>query len=187
LIEEKITGIILAGGKSSRMGEEKGLVEFRSKRLIEYSIDLFQKLKYQIIIIANDNCYDSYGFPVYSDIIQDKGPMAGIHTALQNSSTQWNAVITCDVPLIDFNVFRIIENSRHGYDAVMPRFNNRLQPLTAMYQTKCKDSFYSSIREDQLRVRMLTEKFPTNIIEFDSGFKSSFTNINTKEDIKRCK
>lgn len=185
--EDKITGIILAGGKSSRMGEEKGLVQFKGKPMIEYSIELFQKLGYEIMIIANNSSFGHYGFPVYSDIISDKGPMAGIYTALHHSSSNWNAVITCDVPLVDPTVFHKLEESKKGFDAVMPNFKNRLQPLTAMYKTNCEDVFYKSIQKNQLRVRMLKNEFPTNIVKFDKSYSQSFMNINTKEDIEKCK
>ncbi len=185
--KKELTGIILAGGKSSRMGQEKGLVNFRGKPMIAYSIEMFEKLGYEIIIVANDSRYEKFGFPVFKDTIEDKGPMAGIYTGLQHSTTAWNAVITCDVPLIDSTVFAVMEREMKDCQAIMPRFNGRLQPLTAMYQTACQGFFLEAIHQNQLRVRELQDKFPTKIIDFGKDFKTSFTNINTQEDIQQCK
>ncbi len=80
------TGIILAGGKSSRMGTEKGLVEINHKKMIEYSIDQLKKVTENIIIISNTNKYNYLKYPVYEDLIKDIGPIGGIYTGLCKNS-----------------------------------------------------------------------------------------------------
>jgi len=78
-----ITGIILAGGKSSRMGKDKGWVLFRKKPLIDYAVELLGGICQSIVISANNSAYDKLGLPVYHDIIPDSGPMGGIYTCLK--------------------------------------------------------------------------------------------------------
>ncbi len=82
------TGIILAGGKSSRMGEDKGLVLLNGKPMIQYVIEALKGVVSDIIIISNNASYNKFGIPVYPDIIKDKGPVGGIFTGLHHSKTQ---------------------------------------------------------------------------------------------------
>ena len=94
------TGIILAGGKSSRMGEDKGLVLLNGKPMIQYVIEALKEVVSDIIIISNNASYNKFRVPVYSDIIKDKGPVGGIYTGLYHSTTELNFCISCDVPMI---------------------------------------------------------------------------------------
>ena len=96
----RITGVILAGGKSSRMGTDKGLLELNGKPLIQYAIDTLKSIGLEIIIISNNSDYEQFGFPVYPDIIPDKGPIGGVYTALSYSSTEKNLIVSCDTPFL---------------------------------------------------------------------------------------
>ena len=81
-----ITGVILAGGKSSRMGFDKGLAILNGKPMIQYVIDVFEKLGLDIIIISNSPGYETFGYPIYNDLIPEKGPVGGIYTCLLYTS-----------------------------------------------------------------------------------------------------
>ena len=94
------TGIILAGGKSSRMGEDKGLVLLNGKPMIQYVIEALKEVVSDIIIISNNASYNKFRIPVYADLIKDKGPVGGIYTGLYHSTTELNFCISCDVPMI---------------------------------------------------------------------------------------
>ena len=78
----QVTGIILAGGKSSRMGEDKGLLLLNNIPMIQYIINVFDTLKIPVMIIANNDNYKQFHLPVYTDIVKDKGPAGGILSAL---------------------------------------------------------------------------------------------------------
>ena len=94
----KYTAIILAGGKSSRMGSDKGLVLLNGKPMISYIIEILKKMQIPIIIISNNENYKQFGLPVFADIIKEKGPLGGIYTGLKNSKTESNIIVSCDVP-----------------------------------------------------------------------------------------
>ena len=98
---KNITGVILAGGKSSRMGTDKGVLELNGKKIIEHIIYSIKPVVDEIIIISNSNNYDYLGFKVYSDIIKERGPLAGIHTALTHTTTERNLIVSCDIPFIN--------------------------------------------------------------------------------------
>jgi len=85
----KITGIILAGGKSSRMGMDKGFCALNGKPMVQYAIDILEQTCDSIIICSNNSDYELFDLPVIPDIIKDIGPMGGIYSGLKNSKTQW--------------------------------------------------------------------------------------------------
>jgi molybdopterin-guanine dinucleotide biosynthesis protein A len=78
----ELSGIILAGGKSSRMGQDKGLMLFRGKQMVQYSIELLNLFTSQILISSNNQEYNQFGFPVVSDIYKECGPIGGLHAAV---------------------------------------------------------------------------------------------------------
>jgi molybdopterin-guanine dinucleotide biosynthesis protein A len=104
-----ITGIILSGGKSSRMGADKAFLSFGDKSVIEILIKLMKKIFKTVFIITN--APSNYKFPgilVYEDIIKNKGPLSGIHSGLFYSTTGKNFIISCDIPLISEEMIRHI-------------------------------------------------------------------------------
>ncbi|MBZ0200639.1 MAG: molybdenum cofactor guanylyltransferase [Ignavibacteriaceae bacterium] len=104
-----ITGIILAGGKSSRMGVNKSFLKIGEKTIIEHITKLMKSIFNEVIIITNTvEEYAYLQFPMYEDIYKGKGPMGGIHSGLINSKTEKNFVISCDVPLMTKEMIEFI-------------------------------------------------------------------------------
>jgi len=103
-----ITGIILAGGKSSRMGTDKGFVLYKNKSFIQHIIEALQPLVDEIIIVSNNPDYDIFGLKRVSDLIENAGPLAGVYTGLDYSETENNLVISCDVPLINSETLTLL-------------------------------------------------------------------------------
>ena len=99
--KNNITGIILAGGKSSRMGTEKGLILYKNKPFVKHIIEAMKPLVNNIIIICNTRAYERFGFKCYEDLIKNTGPLAGIYTGLSYSKTDNNLIVSCDIPLVN--------------------------------------------------------------------------------------
>ena len=99
--KSNLTGIILTGGKSSRMGEDKGLMDFDGKRLIEYPIQLLSLFCDNILISANNDQYQEFGFPTIADGYAGMGPAAGMIASLKHSKTTWNLIVGCDMPFLE--------------------------------------------------------------------------------------
>ena len=96
-----ITGIILSGGTSSRMGENKALLQLGKKKVIEHITDLMCSIFANVILITNTpNEYEFLNLPMYEDIFKVGGPLAGIHSGLVNSKTEENFILSCDMPLM---------------------------------------------------------------------------------------
>ena len=105
--KNNITGIVLAGGKSSRMGLDKGLINMNNQTFIEAIINAMRPLVGDIIIVSNNSDYDQFGYLRINDLIKDSGPMAGLYSGLYFSQSDYNLVLSCDIPFIKTDVLNI--------------------------------------------------------------------------------
>lgn len=104
-----ITGIILSGGKSSRMGSNKALLQIGNETIIKRITSLMQSIFGNVIIVTNTpEVYKFLNIPLYEDIYKNKGPLSGIHSGLVHSSTKENFFISCDLPLISKELIEYI-------------------------------------------------------------------------------
>jgi molybdopterin-guanine dinucleotide biosynthesis protein A len=133
-MEHKLTGIILAGGKSRRMGKEKGLVDFKGQPLIDYSIKVLNELCSEIIISSNSKNYDHLGFKVVPDLYPDTGPMGGIYSCLKQSANALNLVLSCDMPFVTIGIFHHLLAKRGDSLVCVPwHENDHFEPLCGVY------------------------------------------------------
>lgn len=136
--KENITGIILAGGKSKRMGKDKGLCDFNGKTLVSYAIEVLEPLCGNLMISANyfPEKYAEYKLPVIADDIKEIGPMGGILSCLRRSKTQHNLVLSCDTPFVSSEVFQKLLDAVEKDQIVAPVHHTFLvEPLSAYYNT----------------------------------------------------
>lgn len=178
------TGIILAGGKSSRMGTEKGLVEINHKKMIEYSIDQLKKVTENIIIISNTNKYNYLKYPVYEDLIKDIGPIGGIYTGLCVSKTEYNIIVACDIPFIKSDIILSLIKNIKDYEIILPVEDDKKHPLCAIYSKKIKDRIKKLIDRNELKLQRILSYFNTKEILFAG--RTCFININTQEEVKNA-
>lgn len=179
-----ITGIVLAGGKSSRMGADKGLLPFRGKPLVAWATGLLSGYCRQIIISSNNPDYKAFGYPVISDIYSNSGPMSGIASCLAVSENEVNLVLTCDMPFVDASVIEALIRQAGSATFVIPIDERGFEePLCAMYHKNSLPLIESSIRAGSFRMTSLfrtggVKYLPTDMYSkpFDSRW---FTNINT--------
>lgn len=129
-----ITAVILAGGKSSRMGSDKSLLKLGGKTLIENIIDTLRPYVSSIIIVTNNK--EKYGFlnniSFIPDIIKNQGPFIGLISGIKSIDTKWCFVTSCDMPLIDGNMIEYLWRRKNGY-IVSPFSINGYEPLISLY------------------------------------------------------
>ncbi len=178
-----LTTIILAGGKSSRMGEDKGLMLFEAKPMIQYIIDTVKPLTKNIIIIANNNDYQKFGYPVFEDVIKDKGPLAGILTGLQKSTTDKNLILSCDVPFANKQLLDLLISNAHNAKVIIPEKEKRTHQLIGIYDKSCIPTFKTEVDNNRLKMKLAIEKLNYKIIDANHIDAQVFHNINTKEDV----
>ena len=133
-MHQDITGVILAGGKSSRMGVNKSFLKIGDKTIIERTRDLMQKLFQENILITNSSEeYESLGMPVFTDIIKGRGPLSGIHSGLVNANSKQIFVISCDLPLMKQELIYFIINYKPDADIKICEAAGFTQPLLGLY------------------------------------------------------
>ena len=185
---QNITGIILAGGKSSRMGTDKGLLTLRGDAFIALIIDAVKPLVKDIIIVSNNTDYDQFGYKRVDDIIENAGPVAGIYTGLYHSTTENNLVISCDVPLVKTVILnKLIEGYEDGFDVIQIQSQNKTMPLIALYKKQCMSVFLWLLKNDERRLRYAISQLNTKTIVLGSELKEFVTNINTQEQLNDIK
>jgi len=181
MIEKRnITGIILAGGKSSRMGSDKGFINLKSKPFIAHIIEAMKPLVNNIIIVGDNKNYDKFGYQRVNDIIKNAGPVAGLYSGLSNSKTEYNLVLSCDIPLIkSFILKRLIEEFDTNYDMIQLQSQNKSMPLIAIYKSHCLHTFETQLNKNEKRLRIAVEQLKNKTITIDSECDQYVKNINT--------
>ena len=187
MIDKKnITGIILAGGKSSRMGSDKGFLMFNGKPFVQHIIDAMTGFVSEILIVSNNPDYDTFGLKRVNDIIENAGPLAGIYSGLNVSKTKYNLILSCDVPLITSNILKklIDETSNDDADIVQVESQGKAMPLIAIYKNSCKEIFFSLLKKGEKRLQFAVNQCKVKSIILNSQDEKSTINVNTPEELK---
>lgn len=187
---KNVTGIILCGGKSSRMGENKAFLEYRGVRLIEHVMAALRELFDEVILVTNTpQEYADYNAEIVTDIIPGKSSLGGIYTGLFYASGDRGFVCACDMPFIDPEFIAYMVKRSVSYDIVVPRSREGRQPLHALYSRRCLNRIERQIKENQLKIARLYECLKTLEIGPDEiaghsrkEVERMFFNVNTKED-----
>lgn len=183
--EKDITGIILAGGKSSRMGSEKGLIQLDGKSFMQYCIEALRPLVDSIIIVSSNPDYDVFNVERVEDIIPDSGPVAGLHAGLTHSKTENNLVISCDVPLLTTSLLqKLLSYEKENYDIVQFEADGKTIPLIALYKKRCANKCHELLTHGERRLRKLVLTLRTKTVSVLKKEHVLVTNMNTIEDLK---
>jgi len=179
-----LTAFILCGGKSSRMQSEKGLVLFQEKPFIEHIIQAILPVTENIQLITNTTDYDYLPYQKKADIVKDKGPLGGIYTALENSETEFNLILSCDIPLISSELLSELI-SKHNQEAQITVFatESRIHPLVGIYSKKIMPVIIETIEADDLKMMNFLAKVPHQIIKIEESENFHLTNINSADEL----
>ena len=189
--KREVTGIILAGGVSSRMGKDKGLCEFKGKSLVSYAIEALFPICDTILISSNNTeDYQKFGLDVVVDEHKNIGPIGGIYSSLSRSATKHNLVISCDTPFINTQLLEYVLENVDGYDIVVPEHGNSyIEPLAGYYSTSVISVLEDSIKAIDFKLMNLFSKVKYKSIKVDtiSGYSAKlFKNLNTPSDLLSC-
>jgi molybdopterin-guanine dinucleotide biosynthesis protein A len=186
---KNVTGLILLGGKSSRYGSNKALVEIEGVRLIERVVGVMKSIFHRVILVTNTpEEYAYLRLPMVEDLIMGLGPMGGIYTGLMTMSDEAGFLVACDMPFISGKLIRHMVEVRDDFDTVVPRMDWMLEPLHALYSKKCIPVIREAIEERQyqiakcfagMRVRYVDEE---ELRLWDPDLRSFF-NINKPQDL----
>lgn len=192
-MEKFKTAVILAGGKSSRMGFDKQFIKINEKMLLETMISKLKKEFDDIIIVTNKpEQYVGSSYKIVSDEIKGKGPMSGIHIGLKESCSKYVYFVACDMPNINIDYIRYMKNTIKDLDvdACITKVGNKsgAEHLNAFYSRDLVSEIEKLFLKDCRAIVYLTNKVNTLYIEEQDARKYSpnwdmFININTKEDL----
>ena len=185
-----VTGIILAGGESRRMGSNKAVLEVDGERMIEAVYHRMADLFEEVMLVTNNPAtYDFIPCRKVVDIFPDMGPMSGIHAALQACRTPRIFVAACDMPTMNPRLVRNLCAEPGSFDSVVPETPDGLEPLHSVYAQSGFERMQKMLENDERSMLTFLKRASTRIIprdtvaRIDPGF-SSFRNINTPEDYR---
>ena len=182
-----ITAVILAGGQGRRMGgEDKGLIKFDGRPIIEILIEKLTRQEVDIIINANRNhdIYQSYGLPVISDELADfQGPLAGFATAIKAVGTDYILTLPCDGPFLAENfVDLFIQSQSTSQSPICVAYDGeRLQPVYALIDVNLLDSLNRFLESGDRKIDRWYAQHEYARVDFSTQ-KNMFGNINRPED-----
>lgn len=185
-MKDNITAIILAGGKSSRMGTEKGLVKFRGKKMVELVLENVRPLASEVLIVSSNKEYHKLGYAVIEDIHKDCGPLGGIHAGLVNSKSDWNLVVACDLPLVTTDFFSFLVSQTEKTKALIPVHDLKLEPLCGLYHKSALPEIESLLLKKELKMQNAVQQLAATFVEVPKEkFDPSviFQNVNTPDDV----
>ncbi len=188
---DNITGVILVGGKSRRMGMDKAFLDVRGKPLFERVLNLFRGNFAQTLLVGDRNeRFAGYGMQVVPDIYPGSA-LGGLFTGLSYAETGHVFAAACDMIYPNRELLHHLCSLKDDFDAVVPKTGRGLEPLFALYSKRCLDPMMDLLGRESYRIIDFYTQVRVRYVDgdeldlFDSKGKS-FTNINTPEDLIRA-
>src|SRR5262245_25406764 len=187
----QLCAFILAGGKSSRMGEDKAQLTLHGRALLEIAVDKAREVVADVSVVGPRA---RFGPDAIEDIFPDCGPLGGIHTALTYSRCDLNLILAVDTPFVEARFLHfILEQARDSRaTATVARTNDGLQPLCGVYHKDFGPVAEKALKERRYKIDALFPLVQTRIIEQDELHKfafdpAMFQNLNTRAEYERAK
>lgn len=186
--KKQITGIILSGGKSSRMGTDKGFLMLNNKSFMQHSIDALKPIVSETLMVSNHTDHDAFGLKRVEDCIENAGPLAGIYSGLKASNTEYNLVLSCDIPLINTDILnRLILGIDETSEVIQIESNGRKMPLIALYKKSCETTFKSLLNQGERKLQYAVNQCKVKSISIAASENKFTTNVNTEAELKQLK
>jgi len=191
-MEIEVTGVLLAGGKSRRMGEDKRYLVVGEQTLLERGLGVLRSMFHEVlVVIAQDSAPLDIDVRVVRDLVPDCGSLGGIYTGLTQTTTPYIFAVACDMPFLNQAVITQFTNRRDTADIVMARLATRLHPMHALYGKGCLPAMEQMIVARQLKIQALVShaslrvQYVTeaDLLSIDPSWRS-FHNVNTPEDLE---
>ena len=179
------TAIILAGGRSRRMGKDKSMLLINNKPMIEHILEQIRPYFSQVLISSNDQKkYAFLGADVIPDKVPDQGPLMGILSCLEVSSHDLNFVVACDVPVINHDFIRKMMREAQMYDGVIPvREKSKYEPLFGIYRKSMITPIRETLKTDSRKIIDACSKCRIKYLEIDDA--EWYRNLNTMEEYNK--
>ena len=186
-----LCAVLLAGGRSRRMGFEKALITVRGKALVQNLAEVVLPLAGEVVLSANEgDLYQFLKLPIVRDIYPGQGPLAGLHAAMLHSEKNLVFLLACDMPNVKERLVRAIVESSSDSDSVVPRTSDgRIHPLCGVYRRSCLELLGQQLASGRNRVSDFVCSPALRVRYFDvaeGGFPDAdFLNLNDGNDLSR--
>lgn len=187
-----LTAFVLAGGKSSRMGEDKAFIKFKGSTLLNRALQLASQVASEVRIVGAIEKFSGFAKTV-PDIFAGRGPLGGIHAALRSTDTGFNLIMAVDTPLMAPEFLRYLRDQAFASMALVtvPHVNGRVQPLCAIYRREFAEPAEALLASGQNKIDLLFRPEITRIITQDEIERlafplAMFDNLNTREELDRA-
>lgn len=184
-----VTGVILAGGRSRRMGRDKATLEIDGQSMARRLQQLFSDLFRQVLIAGDRPDLATADCPCYADIYPGSS-LGGLYTGLEKASHPWIFIAACDLPRPDDRVIQQLLAHRDQGQAVMIRTDRGYEPLFAAYHKSCLPAIQEMLEQQQYRIQQLPQKLRTAEVcpdQLPDDWSTSVANLNTPDDVIRWK
>ncbi len=185
---DSLTGIVLAGGASRRMGHDKAFLELGGRPLIQIVIERMAQVCAEVLVVAGaPRLYAGLGVPVVEDHFQGVGVLGGLHAGLEAAAHELTLAVGCDMPFLNPDLLRAFAGWAEGFDVAVLRQGEEVEPLHAAYRRSCLPAVETAIHAQQRRVisffPMVRVRYvaPADVTPLDPDLRS-FRNINTPEE-----
>jgi molybdopterin-guanine dinucleotide biosynthesis protein MobB len=183
---------LLAGGRSTRMGEDKAFAPFQGKTLLEWMRDKFAPLFPHVFLVTRDPFrFHDLGLPVVNDALAEVGSAVGVYTAVLASSTERVICLACDMPFVTSRLLWELAERSRGFDVFVPRHGEYMQPLCAVYSKRTLDAYREFIVSGGRRIFDIYPDLNTGYLEMDGGRHGDperlFMNVNTPAELEAAR
>jgi len=192
----QVSGVIIAGGASRRLGKNKALERIGGRALIERVIDSLVPLTTEVlVVVARPKQTAALLLPSWVRVVTDRypgrGSLGGIFTGLEASAEPWSLVVACDMPFLNLDLLRHLIEESTNVDAVVPCLKGHPEPLHALYSKACLAPMERMLRADHLKIAPLFETVRVRYVDEGTIDRIdprhlSFFNINTQADLEEA-
>lgn len=181
------SALLLCGGQSTRMGSDKGLLNYKGKPMIQHSIDHLQSRGFEILLLTRNPAYAQFALPMYADEIPNLGPIGALYTGMLRAKSEFLCVLACDMPDSDTEIFSYLLDQLGEHEAIIPSFEGRMHPLLAVYRRSLLPQVQAQIASKNYRMHDFCASIDCRIIDLTDhpkfGRAANFRNVNTPEDL----
>jgi molybdopterin-guanine dinucleotide biosynthesis protein A len=194
---EDFAAAVLAGGKASRLGRNKALLEIEGRtildRINEVLLEIFPSILLVVQDVENSPCPDcGPRVEVVADLLPEKGPLGGIYTALEYSTAPYVFVMACDMPYPSRRLISCLLTEARGREAVVPRKGEYIEPLFAVYNRDIRGRIHAKLKQNRLKIYELIRELDVRYLDEEEiaacdPDSRSFFNINTPQDLEQAR
>lgn len=188
--------IVLAGGKSRRLGRNKALETIGEQSLCQRVIERLSAIDDEIIVVLSSSGQISdealMGVRMVYDSYPARGALVGLYSGLRESKTMYNLAVGCDMPFLNIDLLHYLMSLSPGFDVVIPRLYDNLEPLHAVYSKDCIPAIESRLNEGNLKISDFIDSVNVKYVGQDEIDRFdpqhlSFMNVNSEADLERAK